>query len=245
MLKIYRFICIALLNVLTAVSAFAFIPQEGMDSVRNPNVKLYTSREAARRAIEKNKEPKLFNGVGVGVDIVGPIMRAASSYGNYEGMIRVNLLETYFPVLEIGIGDCNHTEESTNITFATRAPFFRLGCDVNFSKSKKSGNRIFGGARYGFSSFEYDITAPDIVDPNWGTLVPYQLRKINGNKHWGELLFGIESRIFNHMQIGWAVRYKFNLADKHGDSSKPWYVPGFGRNKNGTFGVNFNLIFEL
>ncbi len=245
MLKIYRFICIALLNVCTVGSALAFVLQEGTDTVSKPNAKLYTSREAARRAIEKGEGPKLFSGVSIGVDIVGPIMRAASSYGNYEGMVRVNLLETYFPVLEIGIGDCNHTEESTNMKYATRAPYFRIGCDVNFSKNKQSGNRIFGGARYAFSSFEYDITAPDIIDPNWGTHVPYQMKGINGNKHWGELLFGIESRIFSHMQIGWAVRYKFSFADKHGESSKPWYVPGFGRNKNGSFGANFNLIFEL
>jgi hypothetical protein len=172
-------------------------------------------------------------------------MRAASSYGNYEGMVRLNLLETYFPILEIGLGDCSHTEESTNMKYSTRAPYFRIGCDMNFANNKQSGNRIFGGVRYGFSSFEYDIIAPDMVDPNWGTIVPYQIKGVNGNKHWGELVISLESRIFSHFQIGWAVRYKFTLSDKHGESSRAWYVPGFGKNKNGSFGANFNLIFEL
>ena len=245
MLKIYRFICIAIFSIGSIGNAFAFLPGESTDSVQKSNIKLYSSREAAREAMEKGEQIKWFNGISVGVDLVGPIMRTASSYGNIEGRCRINLRETYFPVLEVGVGDCNHTDESTNMNFSTSAPYFRIGCDVNFAKNKLSGNRIYGGARYGFTSFDYDISAPDIVDPNWGTIIPYQLKGINGNKHWGELLFGIESRVCRFLQIGWAVRYKFSISDKHGESSKPWYVPGYGRNKNGAFGANFNLIFEL
>ena len=245
MLKTYRFICIVLLSVGSTLVTFASTPILSADSVRVTNEKLYSSREAAKQAMDNPKPTKLLSGFSLGVDIVGPIMRVASSYGQYEGFCRINLYETYFPVFELGMGDCNHTDESTNINFSTKAPYFRIGCDVNFAKNKLSGNRIFGGFRYGFSSFDYDISAPDIVDPNWGTVVPYQMQNIHGNKHWGELLFGIESRICRFMQIGWAVRYKFSLSDEHGEFSKPWYVPGFGRNKNGSFGANFNLIFDI
>lgn len=245
MLKIYKFICIALLSVGGILHANASISPEKTDSVNKSSGKLYTSREAARQALIAGETPAVFGGISVGVDLVGPVMTCASSYGHYEAMCRLTLLETYFPVVEIGVGECDKSDESTNVNFSTRAPYFRIGCDMNFAKNKLSGNRIFGGVRYGFSSFDYEIVSPDLVDPNWGTVLPFQHRAISGKKHWGELLFGIESRICRFMQIGWAVRYKFSLADKHGESMKPWYVPGFGRNKDGLFGANFNLIFEL
>ena len=245
MLKISKYICVPLISLFAVLPATAFTQATKVDSLRSGNTKLYTSREEARKALAKGNYANFLSGFSVGVDIVGPIMKAASSRGHIEGMCRVNLLDTYFPVFEMGLSSCNHTDESTDVNFSTKAPYFRLGCDVNFSKNKQSGNRIFGGVRYGFTSFDYDVSAPPIVDPTWGTSVPYNLKGLNGKKHWAELLFGIESKVCPFIQIGWSVRYKFSLKDDCSDFGNPWYVPGYGRNKNGIFGANFNFIFEL
>lgn len=246
MLKMYRFICVLLLNVCFLIPTLATPRCILADTiVEKTETQLYTSREEARRALEEGPQPHFFSGVAVGVDIVGPITRMASSSGYIEAMCRVNLLETYFPILEIGYSDCNHTDETSGVNYYTKAPYFRVGMDMNFSKNKLSGNRIFGGARFGFTSFEYDVVAPDIYDPIWGTSVPYLVKGISGNKKWAELLFGIESRICSFIQLGWSLRYKFGISGKSGTIGKPWYVPGYGRNKNGIFGANFNIIFEL
>lgn len=245
MLKISKYICVPLISLFAILPATASLPAEQMDSLKNGETKLYTSREEARKALEKGSRAVFLSGISVGVDIVGPIMRVVSSRGHIEGMCRVNLLDTYFPIFEMGLSECNHTDESTNVNFTTKAPYFRLGCDVNFSKNKQSGNRILGGVRYGYTSFDYDVSSSPIIDPTWGTTVPYNLQGLNGKKHWAELLFGIESKICSFIQIGWSVRYKFSIKDDCSDFGKPWYVPGYGRNKNGIFGANFNLIFEL
>ena len=246
MLKTYKYICVALVSICSVMPAAAehYAMSDTLSS-STTTPKRYTSREEARKALEKDRHSTFFTGFSVGVDLVGPIMDAASSRGSVEGMCRAHLLETYFPVLEIGVGTCNHTDENTNLNFSTKSPYFRVGCDVNFSKNKTTGNRILGGVRYGFTSFEYDISAPPLVDPNWGTSLPFEMRNMEGKKHWAELLFGIESRVCSFLQIGWAVRYKFTLANQSADHAHPWYVPGYGRNKNGIFGANFNLIFEL
>ena len=246
-LKTSKFICVTLISLCSSLPLVAKQPQEVVDtdSVAKPKVQLYTSREAARKALEESGKPKFFNGIAVGVDVVGPIMKTASSWGQYEVMGRVNIKETYFPVVEIGRGMCEHIDESTEMRFSTKAPYFRIGCDINCAKNKLTNNRIFAGVRYGFSSFDYDVSAPDVIDPTWGNVVPFQVHGISGKEHWGEMLFGIESRVCPFLQIGWNLRYKFAFSEDYGEVGKPWYVPGYGRNKNGAFGATFNVIFEL
>lgn len=246
MLKIYRFICVLLLSASWGIPTAATTTCLLSDTVtEKSDTKLYSSREEARKALEKGDQPRFFSGVAVGVDVVGPIMRMASSRGQIEAMCRVNILETYFPILEIGMGECNHTDETSIVNYSTKSPYFRIGMDMNFAKNKLSGNRIFGGVRYGFTSFKYDVSSPGVYDPVWNTTIPYQVNDISAKKHWAELLFGIESRICSFVQLGWSVRYKFGISETSGSIGKPWYVSGYGRNKNGIFGATFNVIFEL
>ena len=243
MLKMYKYICALTISFcwLLPTEASEFVLTS--DTVKNKT--LYSSREEARRALSESPKAKFFSGVSVGFDIVGPIMKMASSSGHLEAMCRVNILETYFPTLEIGFGQCSHTDENSDVCYSTKAPYYRIGLDYNFAKNKFSGNRIFGGVRYGFTTFDYDVSSPNLIDPNWGVTIPFQQKDVSGKKQWAELLFGIESRVTSFLQIGWAVRYKFGLSENAGTIGKPWYVPGYGRNKNGIFGANFNIIFEL
>ena len=247
MLKISKFIYALLLSTTswlfpTNVYATGFLTDSVTQKSKKP---LYTSREAARQALTAEAKANFFNGVSVGVDVVGPVMQALSSRGHIEGMLRVNILETYFPILEIGYSKCNHTDENTFVTYKANAPYFRVGLDVNLAKNKFSGNRIFAGMRYGFTSFEYDVSSQPVEDFIGGSSVPFHLTALEGNKHWAELLFGIETRITSFLQLGWALRYKFGLSEKSSYMGKPWYVPGYGRNKNGTFGANFNIILDF
>ena len=60
-------------------------------------------------------EAHLFNGFGVGVDLVGPIMKVAGGrFSNMEALARANLLEKYFPVFELGIGNCKREGKEQN-----------------------------------------------------------------------------------------------------------------------------------
>jgi len=95
-------------------------------------------------------------------------MAVVSPFGQYEAACRLNLRGTFFPIVEAGWGLSDHTDETTDIHYKTGAPYFRVGCDYNFANNKRSGNRIYGGLRYGFSSFSYDVDGPDIVDAVWG-----------------------------------------------------------------------------
>ena len=71
-------------------------------------------------ATNKDTIPLLRN-VAVSADLVGPIQLMVSDYGQYEAALRVNLKDKYFPVVEIGIGKADGTDESTQINYKTTA----------------------------------------------------------------------------------------------------------------------------
>lgn len=184
-------------------------------------------------------------GMSVSIDAAGAVMYALANYGQLEGSFRLNLKERYFPIVEIGIGHSDHTDDNTSLHFKTNSPYFRMGCDYNFAKDLRSGNRVFGGVRYAYTKIKYDLDGPDLTDPIWGQSVPYSFRDLDGSCSWGEAVFGIEAKIWNNFHIGWSVRYRLRLSQNVSDVGQAWYIPGYGKNEGHTFGATFNLIFDI
>ena len=78
---------------------------------------------------------RLFQGFAVSFDLVGADMLAFSDYGQYEGALRVNLSDEWFPIVEIGYGKAERNDEVTHMYYRTAAPYFRVGVDRNLLKS--------------------------------------------------------------------------------------------------------------
>lgn len=64
-------------------------------------------------------------------------------------------------------------------------------------KNKHDIYRLYGGLRYAFTSYKYDLTGPEITDPIWGTTSPYEAKDISCNYHWMEILFGVDAKIWD------------------------------------------------
>lgn len=124
------------------------------------------SGKTSKYRVEVEMPPaKPINGFGVGVDLAGLGMWAAGArFGSLEAMARLNIYEKIFPVFELGIGMCDREGAEQSTKFHSRAPYFRAGVDYCLTK-KRNGNRLFLGARYGFSSFNYDYSNADFQDP--------------------------------------------------------------------------------
>lgn len=190
---------------------------------------------------------KLINGFGVGVDGVGFGMKIAGArYANMEILGRLNLLEKYFPIVELGVGECTREGAEQSTQFSTSAPYFRVGADYCLTK-KRNGNRTFLGLRYGFSNFKFDYSNPDFQDPIWTSTSPIgtDLTDIPSKQHWLEICFGIETKLWQYIRMGWSFRYKSRLKATECPHGSPWYVPGYGKNGGTTFGGTVNLVFEL
>ena len=190
-------------------------------------------------------EAHLFNGFGVGVDLVGPIMKVAGGrFSNMEALARANLLEKYFPVFELGIGNCKREGKEQNTLFTTTAPYFRIGADYNLTK-KRNGNRLLVGLRYAFTSFSCDYSNPDFKDEVYGGGMELDFKDLSGKMHWAEVVVGLETRLWSIIRLGWNLRYKVKLNGNFSEHGEPWFVPGFGKNGSNTWGGSVNLMFDI
>ena len=164
---------------------------------------------------------RLFEGVSVGVDLLGAGQRVLSDYGQYEASLRLNLRGRYFPVVELGIGEADADDVTTSVRYKTRAPYGRVGCDFNLLRNKH------------------------VPDPVWGGTASYSATDVEAKACWAEVCGGIDVTIWRFVHMGWMVRYRARLSQSHGTVGEPYYIPGFGRNGSSRIGATFNLSFEL
>lgn len=187
----------------------------------------------------------LFRGVQVKTDLVGLVQRAVSSYGQYEVGVRVNLKDKYFPVIELGYGEANNTNDVTDITYKTSAPYGKIGLDFNILKNKHDIYRFYVGLRYAYTSFKFDVDHAPLTDPVWGGETPFEAHDIKASCHWAEVTAGLDAKIYGPLHLGWSVRYKRRIAHDDGTVGNAWYVPGFGKQGGSRIGGTFDVMFEF
>ena len=194
------------------------------------------------------KKIHFINGFGVGADLVGLVQKlSGADWSQMEVLARANILERFFPVFELGLGEADHEGRDLDNRFKVRAPYFRIGCDYNIRAKHADGNRLFIGLRYGFSAYKYDLTSPvPIEDPVWKTTQPFDQQGLSGNAHWGEVVIGLETRLWSIIRLGWDVRFKLLIAQKSDEVGEPWFIPGLGKRPDGIgWGGTFKVMFDI
>lgn len=185
-------------------------------------------------------------GLALSIDLAGPAQLALGDHGEVEGALRANLHNQYFPVAEIGYGKARHDDDPvTNITYKTAAPYFRLGCDLNLLKNKRTKNRLYGGLRYAFTAYKADIAQPSLTDPVWGWSAPVAVSGERCSQHWVELLVGVDAAVAGPIHLGWSVRYKRRVAHKDTSAGQAWYVPGYGKQGDTRLGATFSVAVDI
>lgn len=194
---------------------------------------------------ERDSVP-FFQGVAVSVDLAGAAQLQLSDYGQLEAALRVNLHNQYFPTFEVGLGKATHEDDQvTGISYRTKAPYFRLGADVNLMKKKHTGNRIFAGVRYACTYYKVDMDCQNFPDPVWKWDTGFGVRDEKCNQHWAEVLLGIDAKVAGPLHLGWSVRYRKRLFHDDGQQEKTWYVPGYGIQESTRLGYTFNLTIDI
>ena len=194
---------------------------------------------------EVNDSTPWLNGFAVSADLFGLVQSLVSDYGQYEGALRINLRDQYFPIIELGIGRADHDDDVTRISYSSRAPYGRIGLDLNLMKDKHEDYRIYGGLRYAFSSFKFDLSHPGVTDPIWGNVAEYGAEGAKCNYHWAEAVAGVDAKIWGPIHLGWSVRYRKRLAYSCGDIGNVWYVPGYGKSGSTRLGGTFNISIDI
>ena len=193
----------------------------------------------------KNDSVPFFNGFAVSVDLVGPVQMLISDYGQYEATLRINLKDRYFPVVEMGIGKADHTNDATDISYKTSAPYFKVGVDFNLLKNKHDIYRLFAGVRYAFTSFKYDLSHPGTTDPVWGDTAPYEANGVKCSYQWVEAVIGVDAKMWGPVHLGWSLRYRSRVSHNDGPLGNSWYVPGYGKTGGSNIGGTFNVTVDI
>ncbi len=195
--------------------------------------------------LEKDSIP-LFRGVTVMADVVGPAQLLLSDYGQWEAAVRVNLHDQWFPIVELGYGKASHTDDDlTGISYRTKAPFFRLGCDFNILRQKHSPYLLYIGARYAFTAYNFSIDRQPFPDPVWQWDTSYGVADEAGRMHWLELVFGLDARVAGPLRMGWSARFRRRLHHNDISTGNTWYVPGFGIYGTTRLAATFNIGLEF
>lgn len=186
-----------------------------------------------------------FNGIAVSIDAVGLLQLGLSDYGQYEAALRIHVKDRYFPILELGYGQASHDDDVTLLSYRSKAPYGRIGLDINVLKNKFDDYRVYAGLRYAFTSFKYDLWHPGVEDPFWGGTSEYSAYGVKCHQHWAELVFGVDAKIIGPVHLGWSLRYRRRLSSDEGPLGNAWYVPGYGLSDSSNLGGTFNVIFEI
>lgn len=194
---------------------------------------------------ETNDSTPWLNGFAVSADLFGLLQYMVSDYGQFEGALRINLRDKYFPIVELGLGRAKHDDVVTNISYSSSSPYGRIGIDLNLMKDKHDDYRLYGGLRYALSYFKFDLSHPGMTDPIWGDEVPYGAKGVKCNYHWAEAVAGVDAKIWGPIHLGWSVRYRKRLSYSCGDIGNVWYVPGYGKSGSTRLGGTFNVSIDI
>ena len=195
--------------------------------------------------LERDTLP-FFRGFAVSGELVGVMQMMLGDYGQYEAALRLNLRNRYFPIFELGYGKAHHEQDIvTEITYKTQAPYFRIGCDFNVAKNKRSENRVYVGLRYGYTKYKVDISRKDFEDPWWKWHTTYNVEGSQCWQHWVEAVFGIDAKVYGPFHLGWSARYRRRLFHEDGITGKTWYVPGYGTQDSSNLAATFNVIVDI
>lgn len=241
----YIFLTISLLTLLQspATANVIFIQPTAKE-----NAKIKRQYRQDRRAMEI-QEP-VVSSITVSADLFGYMYSIFSNGISWSELtFDIGFKKQFYPTIEAGFAKSDSESKSKNgITYYTKAPYFRIGMDYNMQHHKHRDYFIVLGFRYGYSSFDYTVNGMHFSNPYHGSDLDFNISNAHATAHWGELIFGLRSMFWKNIGMSWSLRYKFPFSITKNEYSKPWYVPGYGINREsaimGTYKIMFGVPFK-
>lgn len=134
----------------------------------------------------------------------------------------------------------------SNYTYKSSGFGLSIGANYNLLKRQipKENFMLYGGFKYGFSLFTYEIPSYTVHSDYWGD---YQGSVGSQTKtgHWVELSLGIKVEVLKNLYLGWSLhdRILLNRALMNSDFP-PLIIPGFGKGyKGNAFDVQYTISY--
>ena len=163
-----------------------------------------------------------------------------SSYDIQGSLSLHNWIE---PVVELGLGFADNHPEGSNFRYKNKPSFYgKIGFNYNFMYKSNPDYQVYLGLRFGYTSYNYEITDITINSNYWGQSNHFSILNQKAHTLYGQALAGIKVKIWKWFSLGWNIRYGFKMKQSNGSNSNPWFVPGYG---TGALSASFSLIYTL
>lgn len=199
--------------------------------------------EIDAKTLDAKTEKNASLGLHLSADVFGYIypIFVKDKYYSSELSASLDIDNRFFPTIEVGLGHTDMVSQLYEIGYRTRAPYYRVGLDYNVLYKKGNPGYIYIGARMGYTSFDYSVEAPPLVDPVWGDESFVRFSDVPCRSIWAEAVGGVRAEVAKNFYMGWTLRYKYLFYQGPISNGGPWYVPGFGTGKKMAFGATYTI----
>lgn len=200
---------------------------------------------AVEKQIPKMQYP-LLHAVTVGVNLWDPIMRIlGQQYGGCDVWAELSLHNRYKPVIEIGLTSADIKPEDMNYTFkCSLAPYFKIGMNYNIFYNNNPDYQFNVGVRYGFTSYNYEVTNVTVDEGYWNDPSHFSLPTQHSTAGFLEIIAGVRVKIIKPISLGWNIKYNTKLHESKSPYGEPMYIPGFGKRKN-ALSISFSAMYTI
>lgn len=165
------------------------------------------------------------------------------SFQSYDLQASVSLYNWVEPIVEFGLGFANNHPENSNFRYENKPSFYgKIGFNYNFMYKSNPDYQVYLGLRFGYTSFNYNITDITINSDYWGQSNTVSIMNQHSNTIYGQALAGLKVKIWKWFSLGWNIRYGFKMKQSKDANSNPWFVPGYG---TGALSASFSLIYTI
>ncbi|QIE58324.1 hypothetical protein G5B37_01715 [Rasiella rasia] len=187
-------------------------------------------------------------GIRVGVDI-SKLARTAFEDGftGFEINADYRLTNKIYAAVELGTSDRVWDEDG--LRAITNGSYIKIGADLNaYNNWLNMNNAIFGGLRYGFSTFSQELDSYNIYtsNPAFETAVRDENIEYSGlTGHWAELIVGIKTEVLNNLYLSINLQLKRKITDDKPENFDNLIIPGFNRTYDfSQFGVGYGYTIS-
>lgn len=254
MTRIFYYISLSVSSILFTVAAVAQNkPAAIKPDTLHKTIKADTTHKMVMDTVHRTFIPVkdsswyIPGGIRIGVDLSRIVSAIYYPYRKEVTVVadaRIN--SNLYAAVEVGFTSTPYKD--TNYTYKGSGIFMTAGVDYNFLKRQyhSEKNMFYGGIRYGFSHFSYEVPTYKMKSAYWGDQLTGSVPKTNVNAHWIELVVGMKAEVLKNFFMGWNIRERILINNVKTTDFTPLVIPGFGNgSKRSVFDVQYTVSYVI
>ncbi len=146
--------------------------------------------------------------------------------------------------IEVTYGREKNTLSTETFDYENSGSFFRIGPEVNFTKSREEANAFIFGLKYVLGTYDEQFQF-DREDEIFGS-ASFDLNNSALKANWFEINVGVKGKIWQQLYLGFYFRYKFNNSVNGDREFATFQIPGFGpERRRNIVGFDYYVFWRI